>query len=123
MKTSGKTYIALHLLLMLYSISGVFSKLAASYSFMSLEFMTLYALMILILGIYAIGWQQILKRMPLTTAFSNKAATVVWGIVWGVVIFSENLTCPKIVGGILIIVGVILYSRADGIEGTRINNE
>lgn len=123
MKTSGKTYIALHFLLMLYSISGVFSKLAASYGFMSLEFLIQYALMILILGVYAIGWQQILKRMPLTTAFSNKAATVVWGIVWGVVIFSENLTWPKIVGGILIIIGVILFSRADEMGGTRYNNE
>lgn len=123
MKTSGKTYIALHLLLMLYSISGVFSKLAASYSFMSLEFIGLYASMILILGIYAIGWQQILKRMPLTTAFSNKAATVVWGIVWGVVIFSESITWQKIIGGILIIIGVILFSRAEALGGTRYNNE
>ena len=47
--------------------------------------------MVAILGIYAIGWQQVIKRMPLTTAYANKAVTLVWGLVWGLLLFHEQL--------------------------------
>lgn len=108
-----KTLFALHLLLMVYSTSGILSKLAAGVSFLSWEFIGLYAGVIALLGLYAIGWQQILRRMPLTTAFSNKAVTIVWGIVWGALFFSESITLGKVIGALFIIAGVILFSHAD----------
>ncbi|MEC4273287.1 transporter [Adlercreutzia sp. R25] len=89
------------------------SKLAAGVSFLSWEFVGLYAGIIALLGLYAIGWQQILRRMPLTTAFSNKAVTIVWGIVWGALFFSESITLGKVIGALFIIAGVILFSHAD----------
>lgn len=108
-----KTLLFLHLLLMLYSVSGILSKLAAGVDFLSVQFVLFYAGMIAILGVYAIGWQQILRRMPLTSAFANKAVTIVWGIVWGVLFFSEPVTVPKIIGAALIMGGVVLFSYAD----------
>lgn len=111
-----KTLFALHILLMVYSTSGIFSKLAAQETFLSFKFCLFYGAVIALLGIYAIFWQQIIKRLPLTTAFANKAVTVVWGIVWGIVFFHENVTLPKIVGAIFVIVGVVLYAKADGEE-------
>ncbi len=108
-----KTYIALHLLLMIYSASGIFSKLAAEQDFLSFRFCLYYAGIIGILGIYALGWQQIIKRMPLTTAFSNKAITVVWGIVWGVLFFGEGITVGKAAGALLVIAGVIVFAASD----------
>lgn len=108
-----KQYFALHLLLMVYSLSGLVSKTAAGVPFLSWHFCLLYAALIALLGVYAIGWQQILKRMDLTTAFSNKAVTVVWGIIWGALFFLEPVTVPKIVGAAMIVVGVVLFSQAD----------
>lgn len=108
-----KTLLALHLLLMVYSMSGICSKLASKVPFLSVQFCLYYAAIIGLLGIYAIGWQQIIKRLPLTTAFSNKAVTVVWGIVWGAAFFQEPVTVKKILGAFLIVVGVVLYARAD----------
>ncbi len=99
---------------MFYSISGIFSKLAAGYDLLSWQFVLLYAGILAILGIYAIGWQQILKRMPLTSAFSNKAVTIVWGIIWGALFFAEPVTLLKIIGALFIIFGVVLYSHSDG---------
>lgn len=64
-----KTLFALHMLLMVYSTSGILSKLAAGVDFLSIEFCLYYGGVLLLLGFYAIGWQQILKRLPLTTAF------------------------------------------------------
>ena len=67
----------------------------------------------MLLGFYAIGWQQIIKRMPLTAAFANKAVTVVWGIVWGCIFFNEAITPGKVAGAVLVIVGIVVYALAD----------
>lgn len=105
--------IALHLMLMLYSVSGVCSKLAGKYSFLSLQFCFFYGVVILLLGIYAIGWQQIIKRLPLSETFANKAVTVVWGSVWGKLFFHETITIAKMVGAAIVIVGIVLYASSD----------
>lgn len=113
MKSHFKTLLVLHIMLMIYSLSGIFSKLAAGEKFLSIKFCIYYGMIILLLGFYAIGWQQIIKRLPLTTAFANKAVTVVWGIIWGVVFFHESITIGKVVGAVLVIIGVVIYARAD----------
>ena len=99
---------------MVYSTSGILSKLAAGEPFLSFKFCLYYGGIIALLGIYAIGWQQIIKRLPLTTAFANKAVTVVWGIIWGAVFFREAITVGKIVGAMFVIAGVALFAMADG---------
>lgn len=108
--------IALHVLLLVYSFSGIFSKNASAQPFLSPMFCILYAGTIVILGIYAVGWQQIIKRLPLTLAFANKAVTVVWGIVWGALLFGETITWQMVVGGIVVIAGVALFGYADARE-------
>lgn len=112
-KSKVKVLFGLHIMLMIYSMSGICSKTAAKQTFLSFRFCMYYALIIMLLGFYAIGWQQVIKRLPLTTAFANKAVTVVWGIVWGAVFFGESITPGKIIGAILVIVGVVIYARAD----------
>lgn len=113
MSSRLKTLFVLHLMLLMYSVSDILSKYAGFAEFPSWQFLLLYAGVIVILGIYALGWQQILARLPLTTAYSNRAVVVVWGIIWGVIFFGEAITWQKLVGAALIIAGVILFSRAD----------
>lgn len=108
-----KTLLALHLLLMVYSMSGICSKLAANQPFLSLKFCIYYIAIITLLGIYAVGWQQIIKRLPLTTAYSNKAITVVWGIIWGKLFFDELVAPKNILGAVMIVMGIILYAREE----------
>ena len=102
------------LMLLFYSMGGICSKMASNEKLFSIRFLIYYGILLLILFIYAIGWQQILKRLPLTTAFSNKAVTVVWGIVWGFIFFGEQVSLLKAIGAVLIIVGVVLFTYADG---------
>lgn len=68
----------------------------------------------MLLGFYAIAWQQIIRAIPLTTAFANKAVTSAWGLVWGLLFFREQITVGKLLGVALVIVGVVLFSTADG---------
>lgn len=108
-----KYYVLLHTLLAFYSLGGVYSKLASQSSFLSLPFVFWYGLGLANLFIYAILWQQIIKHLPLTTAYANKAVTIVWGIIWGMLFFKEIITWNMIVGAVVVIIGVILVVMAD----------
>ena len=108
-----RSFVLLHLLLMVYSTSGVFSKLASGELFLSFKFCLYYGCIIFLLGIYAIGWQQIIKRLPLTLAFANKAVTVIWGMIWGTVFFGEKITTGKLAGALIVIAGVVLFVSAE----------
>lgn len=111
-----KTLIVLNIILLIYSLSGIFSKSAAGEPFLSFKFIMYYSGVILLLGFYAIFWQQIIKKLPLTVAYANKAVAVIWGIVWGILFFGESISVGKCIGAIMIICGVVLFSIADNKE-------
>ena len=106
-----KYFFLLHLLLLIYSLSEVFSKLAAGKPFMSPGFILFYGLVIAVLFLYAVGWQQVIKQMPLSSAYANKAVTTVWGMIWGVILFGERITAGKVIGIALIVLGVVLFTK------------
>ena len=113
MKANIKSYILLNILLMVYSFSGVCSKMAAGEEMFSFRFILFYGIVIFLLGIYAIFWQQIIKSMPLTVAYANKAITVFWGMIWGLLVFKEKITPGKVIGAALVIAGIILFAMSD----------
>ena len=113
MKSEFKYMIILHILLGVYSLTGVASKYAAGEEFLSPRFVMFYGLSLTGLFIYAFVWQQIIRHMPLITAYANKGVTVIWGILWGYFIFSEEITMRKITGAIIIIGGIVLIVTAD----------
>lgn len=115
-KSGALIWVILHILLAVLSLSGVCSKMAAGEKFLSLRWCLFYGMVLLILGIYAIGWQQVIKRLPLTVAYANRAVSVIWGCIFGVIFFSESITPGKIIGGVLVIIGVVLYAIADSRE-------
>ena len=110
---SFKTYTLLHMILFLYSFGSVFSKLASRLSFGTFEFFIYYGIVIFILGIYALLWQQILKKVSITTAFANKAVVVIWGMFWGKLIFKEDISFNMIIGAIIIFIGILMVVSED----------
>ena len=112
--TKSAIYLMLHIMLAIYSLSSVCSKLAAGYDFMSLGFVVCYGGMIGALGLYAIGWQQVIKRLPRTVAYANKAVTLIWGLVWGSILFHEQISPIKLLGAAIVLAGVVLFSLDEG---------
>ncbi len=107
----------LHILLLLYSLSSVCSKFASEETFLSVRFCLFYGASLAILAVYALAWQQILKRLPLTFAYANKAAGLIWNLLWGLLLFHEVLTWKKLLSALCIMGGIVLFSRADAKEG------
>lgn len=101
-------YIVLQMIILIYSLGGICSKMASSKDFLSFEWIFFYGLVLLALGIYAILWQQVLKKVNLNVAYASKAVTLIWGSIWGVVIFHETISWNNILGGVIVLAGVIL---------------
>ena len=112
-KDSKLWYVLLHVAILFLSLSGILSKFASKEKFMSTKFIVLYGSMIIVLGIYALVWQQLLKHIQLSTAFCNKAVSIVWGIIWGCTIFEEKIKWNMIVGAVIVMVGVIIVVKSD----------
>ena len=62
-------------------------------------------------GIYAIAWQQVIKKFSLSTAYANKSVYLLWSQIWAVVIFHENLSVRNIIGILVVLTGVWVVQR------------
>ena len=103
-----KSYILLHLILLMLSIGGIFSKFASKQEFLSVTFILLYIASLIVLFIYAIVWQQILKYISLTVAYANKGMGLIWGMIFGKILFGERITLNMIIGAIIVFIGILM---------------
>lgn len=113
MRSSWKIYLLLHLLLFVNSFGGVCSKLAGKQAVFSPLFFLFYGMLLLILAIYAVFWQQIIKRMPLSAAYLNKPVGMIWGILWGILFFQEHLTVRMVIGAAVVLTGMVIVGQTD----------
>ena len=97
------------------SLTSVFSKLASVYyNKEGLHSPLLYVFLFLMIancGIYAIAWQQVIKKFSLSTAYANKSVYLLWSQVWAVIIFHENLSLQNIIGILIVLIGVWMVQR------------
>lgn len=112
-KGNLKIYILLYTNIIIYSLGSLCSKLASGYPFLSVFFILYYGFTLLSLSIYVLLWQQVLKVLPLTVAYSNKSITIILGMLWGVLIFEEQIRLNMIFGSLIIIAGVWLVVESD----------
>ena len=105
-KISLSWHVGLLVVFLVYSSANIFMKLSSSEDGMGMLFYLVCA--IGILGIYACLWQQTLKYIPLTTAFTFKSVTVIYGILFAHILFKEEITVNNVAGAALIVAGIIV---------------
>lgn len=108
-----KDFLFLQASLFVYAICALCEKFTSKLPLMSSNFILGYIFVVALLGVYAILWQQILKRIELNIAFSNKAITVIWGFILGFLILGENISLKMVIGAIFVIVGIMLLMVND----------
>lgn len=108
-KNDWKAFIFLQVALFIVSLGGIFSKMAGRQAFMSKEFFLFYGLLLVVLVVYAIAWQQVLKRISLTVAYASKGIGIIYSILWGYIFFDEKIEWNMILGAILVLCGVYCY--------------
>ena len=108
----AKDYIQLHLNILLFSLTSVFSKAASvQLNRGGIKNPLLYVFLFLMVancGIYAIAWQKVIKKFSLSTAYANRSVYLIWSQIWAVIIFHENLTVKNIIGLLIVLVGVMV---------------
>jgi drug/metabolite transporter (DMT)-like permease len=73
----------------------------------------LLSISVVVLAIYALSWQQIIKRMPIGDAYMFKGTSIVFVLLLSVWLFEDIITWQNIVGSIIIILGIALFAKAD----------
>ena len=115
-----KNFIFLHLNIMLFSLTGVFSKCASNAlnegGIYNLKLYVFLGLMILNCGIYAIAWQRAIKKFDLSVAFANRSVYLIWSQIWAFFIFKEQISPQNIAGLLIILVGVLIIQLENAKE-------
>jgi drug/metabolite transporter (DMT)-like permease len=110
------TWLLLGLNLALLSAQTGFSKQAALHQrgtdihlFWTNPF---YFMMLGCLGLQAVLWPFLLKRCPLGFAYSTTSLNLISMLLIGRVIFGESVTWSNLIGCLLIVIGVWLWSSS-----------
>lgn len=106
-----KKYLVLYLTFFLYSIIAVLEKTVSGFSFLSMKFILFYSLQIILLFIYAVIWQRILKSFELSVAYINKGSVFIFNALWAKLLFSENFSFKEILGVIIVFLGIFFINR------------
>ncbi|MBR7153753.1 MAG: EamA family transporter [Paludibacteraceae bacterium] len=112
MKLEIKHIVALIGINMLYACVGICTKMAALQPTFSWPYLLWFGAACAIIGAYAILWQQVLRRIELSTAYMFKGTTLIFTMLIAALLFGETITIPNIIGSIIIITGITILSRA-----------
>ena len=107
---SFKNIMLLQLVIVIYTLSSVVAKFATGKELFSFPFFLFYGLEIVILGVYALLWQQMIKKFDLSIAYANRAMALLWSAVWAVVLFHDSITMKKFVGILFVILGTVIVN-------------
>ena len=109
-----KDYLFLHLSVMMFSFTSVFSKLASrELNAGGLKNPMLYVfgfLMFFVCFLYAFCWQKIIKKLYLNIGYANRSVYLLWSQLWAVMIFKEQLSGKNIIGLMIVMAGVVVVS-------------
>ena len=100
------------LVYLFYSTVSLATKFTSLQEFLSLKYFLGLAIVVAMLGIYAIIWQQVLKRIELTTAYMFKGTSLIFVLLFSALIFNETITVWNIVGASLIVGGIVWFAKA-----------
>ncbi len=92
--------------IIIYTISSVMSKAASASGDHLLRFFLFFGMEFVALGVYALLWQQMIKRFELSVAYANRSMAVVWSMVWAVIFFHDTITVQNVAGVVLVVIGI-----------------
>lgn len=108
---SALKYTALVGINALYACVSVFTKYASEQIVLSARYILAFVGAVGVMGVYAVLWQQVLRRIDLSTAYMFKGTSLVFVIFLASCLFGEPVTWQNIVGACIIIVGIVLYAK------------
>lgn len=109
---TGWIWLALTGINFIYACTYICMKMAAPYAFLSIPYILWVLGAVGVMGVYAVLWQQILARVPLSTAYMFKGTSLIFVLLLSAWFFHEGITLQNVLGSIIIISGIILYAKS-----------
>ena len=100
-----KNIVLLQAVIIIYTVSSVMSKQASASGGNLLRFGFFFGMEFVVLGVYAVLWQQMIKRFELSVAYANRSMAVVWSMVWSFLFFHDSITVQNVAGVLLVVAG------------------
>ncbi len=97
---------------LVYACTSIFTKMASRQEMLSWPYLLWIAGAIMVMGLYALLWQQIITRMPVSTAYMFKGTSLVFVLLFSALLFGEMITITNIIGSMIIVLGIILFAKA-----------
>lgn len=110
MRKKIKNVLLLQGVVVIYTLSGIMSKNASANGDNFLKFLFFFGMEFVILGIYAVLWQQLIKRFELSVAYANRSMAVLWSMLWAVIFFHDKITAKNIAGVLLVTLGTVIIN-------------
>ncbi|MCQ2307105.1 MAG: EamA family transporter [Bacteroidales bacterium] len=104
--------VILLLVYLFYSTVSIATKFTSLQEFLSLRYFLGLSVVVAMLGVYAVIWQQVLKRIELTTAYMFKGISLIFVLMFSALIFNETITVWNIAGASLIVGGIVLFAKS-----------
>lgn len=105
-------YLALIGVNFIYACTSICTKMASLQEMMSWPYLLWIAGAIGVMGVYAVLWQQVIKRMPISMAFIFKGTSLIFVLLISALLFGEAITLNNVIGSVIIIAGIVLFAKA-----------
>lgn len=91
-------------------MAGFFTKLASSYDFCSFPYLCCLLGVLFVLGLYAILWQLVLKKVSLNRAYLFRSLGLPYGLAIAYFAFHEEVSWQNILGGVIVLCGLLILT-------------
>ena len=110
MRAKIKNIFLLQGVVVIYTLSGIMSKNASANGDNLIRFLIFFGLEFVLLAVYAVLWQQMIKRFELSVAYANRSMAVLWSMLWAVLFFGDAITVKNMIGVLLVTIGTAIIN-------------
>ena len=96
---------------LIYACTSIFTKQASESDFLSVKYILLLSGAVVVLGIYALLWQQVIKRIPISDAYMFRGTAIIFTMLIAGLLFGETISITNIIGSFIIISGIALFAK------------
>lgn len=93
----------------LYACTGVFCKMASLQVPGTFAYWLCVGGALGILGTYAMLWQQIIAKVPISSAYMFRGTALIFALLLAAFLWEEPITSNNLAGAALLVVGITLY--------------
>lgn len=108
----GWMWLALIGINLVYACTYICMKKASPYAFLSAPYILWVVATIGVMGVYAVLWQQVLARVPLSTAYMFKGTSLIFVLLLSALLFHEGITWQNVMGSFIIVSGIVLFAKS-----------